>query len=227
MSPKRFEKLNADDRLVLSSKPDNIYGLTIHEVQAKEAAYYLAHLSSDHSDSVDSLVVTYSKLTVKEQVVEIARKLPDSLAVNEGDSLSLNCSLSKSISNGNSRIKVLKDRAELKLSTEELPTRNQLVLNERGDVTFLVEKAVLSDEGMYTIRLDKQETKCKVKVLPVKKQIASAPRILKDLDTVPIEFANTEPFTLVLTVVGEEIKSEWFRDNKPVVPTMNQVRDTK
>lgn len=223
---KKFEKVTADDRVVFSSKADNSYGLTIHECQAKEAGFYLAHLSTGADESsTDALVVTYSKLTVKEQVIEIAGKFSDSLSVNEGEPMQLKCRLSKAIAHSSlvSRIKITKDaKTEIKPSTDELPTRYQLSITDNGELTITVEKAALSDEGMYSLKLDKQETKCKVKVLPVKKQITSAPKITKDLDTEPVEFANTEPFTIIVTVRGEEIKAEWFRDNKPVVPTTNQ-----
>ena len=82
-----------------------------------------------------------------------------------------------------------------------------------GQITIQIENAKIEDTAMYSLRIDKHETKCKVIVEQLKKQI-SAPKIIKDLDTKPLEFLTSEPFSMSLHVTGNDLLVDWFRDGE-------------
>lgn len=161
---------------------------------------------------------------MKQQSVDFVMKLPDTLTVNESEKLSLKCVLSKNLSpNIISRIKLYKDKEQIFFSTIEAKTKYQLIDSENGQLAICIEQAKVEDAGVYTLKLDKLETKCTVKVIADKRQTKTAPKIIKDLETKPVEYLTTEPFALAVTVQGEDLKVEWFHDGKRVVPITDQL----
>lgn len=149
----------------------------------------------------------------------------------EKDTITLKCRLSKALTASLApRLRLFKNTDELILSSQflnnEASTRYQLIDNASGQISIVIEQAKLEDAGLYSLKIDKLETKCQVTVEKIKKQI-TAPKIVKDLDTKPVEYSSNEPFAISITVTGEDLKSEWYRDNKKVVPVTNQIETVK
>jgi serine/threonine protein kinase len=229
----KFELINADDRIVFSLKPDNIYGLTMHDVKVTENNYYIAVLKSTIDSS--QLITTYAKLQVNQVLIEIKFKCPETVMVNESTKLTINCSLSKiPTENLISRIKAFKNDKLIPLSTEDNKTIYELISignKTEPQLQFIIDNIKMEDAGKYSLKLDENKTSCNVKVIekiPDLKEkflasIEEIPKIIKDLKTEPTEYLTTKPFSITLIAEGDDLRAEWYHDDKKVIPLMNQV----
>ncbi len=236
----KFELLSPDDRIVFSLKPDNVFGLSIHDVKLSENGIYMALLKTSMSES-NTLIFTSAKVTVSQVHIEIKFKCPDTITVTESSKLSINCSLSKiPTENVISRIKAFKNDKLIPLSTDDNKTIYELVsVGSKTDpqLQFIIDNVKLEDAGKYSLKLDESKTSCQVKVLEKPSQgkkeekilssLDEMPRIVKDLKSEPIEYTTIEPFSIILIAEGEDLRVEWYHDDKKVIPLMNQVEFIK
>ena len=218
---KVFEKLNADDRIVFSLKPDNAYGLSIHDANLSESGVYLARVSSNNKS-----VLTSAKLTVRPTPMEFSLKFPETLTVKEGTPVKLVCGFSRVPPRDFLlRIKAFKNDKLIPLSTPDNLTRYELLNDEDNElqVKFTIDSAQLSDAGRYSLKLDQAKTTfCVLKVTPDESKMKTPPKIIQDLDTEPCVKPSNEPFSLSVVVQGDDLKPEWYHDDKKVVPLTGQ-----
>jgi len=233
----RCEKVTADDRTVFSFKADNVYGLTFHDAQVTDSCWYVAMLTKDGVEAAgsDPLVFTCGRLNVKPQNIEILTKFPEKLTVPEKETLTLKCRVSKPLTTSiASRLHFFRNGEEIFFknnnNNEQNTTRETIdprfCLTDCGDgkVTISLSSCSFPDDtGLYVLKIDKHETKCQVSVEQAKKSILP-PVITKDLDIdgKTANYSTKEPFSLSVTVVGDDLRSEWSRDGKKVVLTTDQ-----
>ena len=218
-------KLNADDRIVFSLKPDNTYGLTIHDARVDESATYLARVSSN-----DKSVFTSAKLTVRQLPIEFSLKFPDSLSVQESTPVKLTCALSrKPPADLMSRLKAFKNDKLIPLSTPDNLTRYEIIEDPENEslISFTIDSAQMSDAGRYSLKLDQSQTSCNLKVIPDDSKAKTPPKLIQDLDTEPSTKPSNEPFSLSIIVQGDDLKAEWYHDDKKIVPTSGQLEAVK
>ncbi len=161
-------------------------------------------------------------------------KFVEKLTVPEKETISLKCRLSKQLTASiASRLHLFKNGIEVffacKLlsetaTSEPVDPRFQLLDGGNGLVTIQIDNSQPDDSALYALRIDKHETKCQLTVEQTKKQQISPPVITKDLDAggKSAEYSSQQAFSLSLTVVGDDLKSEWLRDGKKVVLTADQ-----
>lgn len=198
---------------------------------------YILYCLINFLDLSEPPVVTCSKLTVVHQPIDITIKFPENLTVKEPTKLKLNCLLSRRPSpNVLAKVKILKDNKPLVLNSKESPTRYELIDNADRQLSFIIEKTQLDDTGKYTLVLDETiSTSCNVKVVKddeteskPETPKSKAPRIIEDLNpNEPVNGLTTQPFKIGLVVEGDDLKVEWFHDEKKVVPLANQVEIKK
>ncbi len=225
-----FEKIIADDRIVFTHRPDNTFGLTIHDAQITESAFYLAHLFTKGSEEAASQILfSHCKLQVNRVPIDIIIKFPDSHTVKVEQKLKLNCLLSRSpTSSFFNRIEILKDGQPIQICNESHTTRYELSVDSERQLTLSIESAELNDAGVYTLVLDKNiTTSCNVKVIPnedAESKTQKAPKIVQDLKTEPVEALINEPLTFSLLVEGEQLKFDWFHNDKKVLPLTHETQ---
>jgi hypothetical protein len=210
-----------------------------------KSGYYIASLV-DKDDPNSTPQITWCKLTVSQAPLDISIKFPENLTVKKGEKLKLSCLLSRkpTASALKTRIKMLKDNKPLELSVYVInepvevktESRNRLIDNMDRQLTFQIEQSELDDTGKFTLVLDDTlKTSCHVKVIPSEEKKLSAgtsPKIITDLDTNLSEHLTTEPFNIFFIVENgndsdENLKVEWFHNEKKLVPLLNQLEKVK
>ncbi len=216
-----------------------------------KTGYYVASLvDKDNLNSVP--LTTWCKLTVSQAQIDISIKFPENLSVKKGEKLKLSCLLSRrpTASALKTRVNMLKDNKPITLSlflanevvdngvTSE--SRYRLIDNMDRQLTFQIEQSELDDAGKFTLVLDQTlKTSCHVKVVPSEETETKplsppgvSPKILTDLNSSLSEHLTTEPFSVFVVVKNgtdndDNLKVEWFHDEKKLVPLLNQLEKIK
>ena len=195
----------SSDKYKLKEEIDKSFikaSLEIKNCTGVDVADYECKFYINSENQCANLVDSRAKLSVRESDVRLVKELPSTLTINSGDSIELECVLSKA----NLNVEWFRDNQSIK-DKAKISTKSE----PQNTYCLKLENCTPKDSGKYKLELKNISTECK---LIVKEPRIAVKQPLNKVNVKETENANFETEFSQNIANNQNVRIEWYKNGK-------------